>query len=407
MHQEEDGQFDVIGHVVACKDLDNYDKNEKAGKKNHSLWWMLSTLFKNQDIEKSENTASRILTASENYTKESFVSKIPPKNIAELLDVAQKKSDGKDDWFCTKCNVVPNIKTMFRLQIRVQDESGTMSLTLWNDEVQPIVDRSAYQLCEKYEKVFTEWTLAINLIGAHRLPLLFKTMKTRERSASIVMSTSTHPIIILPDFDVEDAFSSIDYTSASPDYSSATQGNTSSNSETESDPSDDPSEDRSAPLAITPFLDDLYMHIRREYYVTSEESSDSSSSSTIPPPPAPVYPHSDPEEIMPPHKRDRFLSPPSSSSDLSTSPRRHKEQIDALLNHLDEFPLERIEQIEYGIEGLRERMRHDDEVVLTRVRISTMEVLIEDILVRYRSDTKSLLDTIHELKNHKGGPPDY
>ncbi|GJU62278.1 hypothetical protein Tco_1244113, partial [Tanacetum coccineum] len=30
---EEDGQFDVIGQVVACDDLDNYDKNGKAGKK--------------------------------------------------------------------------------------------------------------------------------------------------------------------------------------------------------------------------------------------------------------------------------------------------------------------------------------------------------------------------------------
>ncbi|GKD17530.1 hypothetical protein Tco_1206688, partial [Tanacetum coccineum] len=87
MHQEEDGQFDVIGHVVACKDLDNYDKNEKARKKPLTL--VDAELFANQDIEKSENTASRILTASENYTKESFVSKIPPKNIAELLDVAQ------------------------------------------------------------------------------------------------------------------------------------------------------------------------------------------------------------------------------------------------------------------------------------------------------------------------------
>ncbi|GJR05521.1 hypothetical protein Tco_0528505 [Tanacetum coccineum] len=69
-----------------------------------------------------------------NSTKESFVSKIPPKNIAELLDVAQgvtsvivgtiiaiheeeakmpnKKTDVKDDWYCTKCNAVPNIKTI-------------------------------------------------------------------------------------------------------------------------------------------------------------------------------------------------------------------------------------------------------------------------------------------------------
>ncbi|GKC47175.1 putative reverse transcriptase domain-containing protein [Tanacetum coccineum] len=113
-----------------------------------------------------------------------------------------------------------------------------------------------------------------------------------------------------------------------------------------------------------------------------------------------------PEEIMPPWKQARFLSPSSSSTDLSALPRvfeiressqtvaarqptiltlmtrmeRHEEQINDILNHLDEFPLERIEQIEYGIEILVDgRMRHDDEVVLTRVRISTLEVLIEDI----------------------------
>ncbi|GKF58396.1 hypothetical protein Tco_0171933, partial [Tanacetum coccineum] len=161
-----------------------------------------------------------------------------------------------------------------------------------------------------------------------------------------------------------------------------------------------------------------------------------------------------PEEIMPPRKQARFLSPLSSSIDLSASPRvfkigessqttaarhpiiltlmtrleRHEEHIDAILNHLDEFPLERIKQIEYGIEGLvdgqviiqrdfdrletelqeahteiarfqREQIKHDDEIVLTRVRISTLEILIKDIQVRHRSNIKSLLDMIHELKN--------
>ncbi|GJY58655.1 hypothetical protein Tco_0458547 [Tanacetum coccineum] len=130
-----------------------------------------------------------------------------------------------------------------------------------------------------------------------------------------------------------------------------------------------------------------------------------------------------PEEIVPPWKRARFLS--SYSTDSSAPPHvfeigksshvtrmeRHEEQIDAILNHLDELPLERIKQMEDNIEGLvdgrRKQMGHDDENVLARVSISTLEMLIEDIQIRYRSDMKSLLDTIHELKNHKGGPPDY
>nr|GEW43945.1 reverse transcriptase domain-containing protein [Tanacetum cinerariifolium] len=49
-------------------------------------------------------------------------------------------------------------------------------------------------------------------------------------------------------------------------------------------------------------------------------------------------------------------------------------------------------------------MEHDDEVVLARVKISTLEMIIEDIQVRHRSDIRSLLDVIHELKNNKMAP---
>ncbi|GKB96194.1 hypothetical protein Tco_0982331 [Tanacetum coccineum] len=154
------------------------------------------------------------------------------------------------------------------------------------------------------------------------------------------------------------------------------------------------------------------------------------------------------EEILPPQKRARFLS---SSSDLSAQPQafkigenyhgapvtsytRYEEQIDTILNHLDELPLEHIEHMEDKIEGLgngrviiqrdfdqletklqeagtqisrfqREQIRHDDEIILAHVSTSTLEILIEDIQVRHRSDMKSLLDKIHELKKHSGGPP--
>ncbi|GKE77532.1 hypothetical protein Tco_1543652 [Tanacetum coccineum] len=127
--------------------------------------------------------------------------------------------------------------------------------------------------------------------------------------------------------------------------------------------------------------------------------------------------------------------PPSLVSH-KTQLERHEKQIEYILNHLDELPLERIEYMEDKIEGLgngqviiqqdfdhletelqeartqisrfqREQIRHDDEIVLAHVMTSTLEILIEDIKIRHRSDMKSLLDKIHELKNHKGGPPDY
>ncbi|GJR56487.1 hypothetical protein Tco_1407008 [Tanacetum coccineum] len=151
---------------------------------------------------------------------------------------------------------------------------------------------------------------------------------------------------------------------------------------------------------------------------------------------------------MPPWKRANFLS--SSFTDSSALPHvfeigesshvtrleRHEEQIDAILNYLDELPLERIEKMKDNIEGLgngrviiqrdfdqletelqeartqiagfqTKQMGHDEEIVLSRVRIATLEMLIEDIQVLHRSDMKSLLDMIHELNNYKGGPPDY
>ncbi|GKC40819.1 hypothetical protein Tco_1053203 [Tanacetum coccineum] len=151
-----------------------------------------------------------------------------------------------------------------------------------------------------------------------------------------------------------------------------------------------------------------------------------------------------PEEILPSRKRARYRSSSFTyalpqvfeigenyDGAPDTSYARHGEQIETILNHLDELPLERIEHMEDKIEGLgngrviiqqdfdkletelheahaqiagfqRKQMGHDDEVVLARVRTSTLEILIEDIHIRHRSDMKSLLDKIHKLK---GGPP--
>ncbi|GKC80557.1 hypothetical protein Tco_1131331, partial [Tanacetum coccineum] len=193
------------------------------------------------------------------------------------------------------------------------------------------------------------------------------------------------------------------FTSASPDYSPASPGNTSP------DPSDDLSKYLLASLAISPFHDDPYIKVMQAYNATSNElpiplpQAPIAAPTVLPPSPvlplSPMFnPHDFflPEEILPPHKRACFLS---SSSNFSAPPQvfeigesshkthleRHKEQIETILNHLDELPLERIENIEDKIKGLsnsrREQIRHDDEIVLARVRISTLEMLIEDIQV--------------------------
>ncbi|GKA61119.1 hypothetical protein Tco_0760526 [Tanacetum coccineum] len=200
------------------------------------------------------------------------------------------------------------------------------------------------------------------------------------------------------------------------------------------------------------------MKVMQAYNATNNESPIPPQAPIIPPtilplvlPPSPLF---DPrdffllEEILPPQKRVCFLL--SSSNDFFAPPQvfetgesshvtrleRHEEQIVTILNHLDELPLERIEHIEDKIEGLgngrviiqrdfdqletklqeartqisgfqREKIRHDDDIVLARVRISTLDMLIKDIQICHQSDMKSFLDMIHELKNHKKGPPDY
>ncbi|GKC02798.1 hypothetical protein Tco_0994408 [Tanacetum coccineum] len=101
-----------------------------------------------------------------------------------------------------------------------------------------------------------------------------------------IMSTSTHPIIVLFDSYIEDAFSSTntpDYTPASPNYFPVSPGNTFS------DPSEDLSKDLLASLAISPFYDDPYMKVMQTYNATNDESP-------IPPPQAPIAPPT----ILPP-----------------------------------------------------------------------------------------------------------
>ncbi|GJR03340.1 hypothetical protein Tco_0526324 [Tanacetum coccineum] len=246
------------------------------------------------------------------------------------------------------------------------------------------------------------------------------------------MSTSTRPIIVLSNSNVEDAFSSTntpDYTLASPNYFPASPRNTFS------DPLEDLCKDLLALLAISPFHDDPYMKVMQAYNATNNESP-------IPLSRAPIAPPT----ILPSRKRAHSRSSSSTSalpqvfeigeSSHKTHLERHEEQIETILNHLDKLPLERIKHMKDKIEGLgngrviiqrdfdqletklqeartqiygfqREQIRHDDEIVLAHVRTSTLEILIEDIQIRHQSDMKSLLNKIRELKNHKGGLPDY
>ncbi|GJR17356.1 hypothetical protein Tco_0965883 [Tanacetum coccineum] len=109
----------------------------------------------------------------------------------------------------------------------------------------------------------------------------------------VIMSTSTHPIIVLSDSYIEDAFSSTttpDYTPASPDYFPASPGNASSDS------SEDLSKDLLVSLTISPFHNDPYIKVMQAYNATSNELTIPLSQAPIAPPtvlpPSPVLPSS-------------------------------------------------------------------------------------------------------------------
>ncbi|GJT11223.1 putative reverse transcriptase domain-containing protein [Tanacetum coccineum] len=221
------------------------------------------------------------------------------------------------------------------------------------------------------------------------------------------MSSNTsdyiYPLIVPSNVDVEDAFSSTttpNYTPASLNYSPASPGNTSPN------PSDDLSKYLLASLAISPFHDDPYMKIMQTYNnATSDESP-------IPLPQAPIAPST----VVPPSlmfdPQDFFLP------EKSLPPKKQAH----------ELPLERIENIEDIIEGIgngrvviqqdfdqletelhearaqiagfqKEQIRHGDEIVLARVRVSTLEMIIEDIQYKHRYSVSSLMDMAYRLSD--------
>nr|GEW74883.1 hypothetical protein [Tanacetum cinerariifolium] len=118
-----------------------------------------------------------------------------------------------------------------------------------------------------------------------------------------------------------------------------------------------------------------------------------------------------PEELLPPKKRGQ----------------RHREEIKEILNHLDELPLDRIENIEDNIEGLRKgrviiqqdfynletelqeahaqiaklqrkQLGKNNKIALACFRIADLEQIIKEIQARHQADKESLLDAIYELK---------
>nr|GEX49956.1 replication protein A 70 kDa DNA-binding subunit B [Tanacetum cinerariifolium] len=143
--------LDVVGQVIACEDLDNYDKNGKAEKKpvtlidyegneiKCTLWGDYAQLF--NDFLNSCDDHGMIVLGVQSIIVGNVIAiqkdegwwylgcrachgkVIKSTDYIDLESEMPKKPDGPNYWW-------------FRLQIHVQDETGTTSLSLFNDEVQ-------------------------------------------------------------------------------------------------------------------------------------------------------------------------------------------------------------------------------------------------------------------------------
>ncbi|GJU93137.1 hypothetical protein Tco_1317893 [Tanacetum coccineum] len=229
------------------------------------------------------------------------------------------------------------------------------------------------------------------------------------------MSSPSHPTS-----NIEDAFSSNfpDYILASPDYVPASPGNTYSSSSNNS---------FGLVLIASPtlslFHDDPYIKVMHAYYAKESPIPPP----TIVPPSSMLSPMFNPQEfflpkeLLPLIKRGLDRSSSSTSalpqevelgeSSHKTSPERHKEQIEEILNHLDELSLDRIEHIEDKIKGLGKGqviIQQDLDNLEAELReIANLEQIIEDIQARHQADKESLLNAIYELKNSQEGSSDY
>nr|GFA34095.1 hypothetical protein [Tanacetum cinerariifolium] len=149
---------------------------------------------------------------------------------------------------------------------------------------------------------------------------------------------------------IDDAFS--EYVSVVPDYSTASPGKTYSSA---SNNSTDVFPPTSSIFSL--FHNDPYINIMNAYATFTP------SPMTIPPPIIKPLPESPefflPKELLSPKKQKQnqyFQDYEMGESSHDSTLEQHEKQIEEILNHLDELPLNRIKRIEDVVEGLASTM---------------------------------------------------
>nr|GEY13654.1 hypothetical protein [Tanacetum cinerariifolium] len=144
------------------------------------------------------------------------------------------------------------------------------------------------------------------------------------------------------------------------------------------------------------------------------------------------------KELLSPRKQKQdqyFQDYEMGESSHDSTLEQHEKQIKEILNHLDELPLDRIEQIEDDVEGLgkgrviirqdynqmrvefqksrsqvfklqRKLFEQRDKIAFVHYRISNLEHVIEEVQTRQQTDQEDFLNAISKLSINQERSPD-
>nr|GFA39278.1 hypothetical protein [Tanacetum cinerariifolium] len=226
---------------------------------------------------------------------------------------------------------------------------------------------------------------------------------------------------------IRDAF--FEYISVVPDYSPASLGKTYSSTSNNSND------------VISPTLSNFLL-FHNDPYINIMNAYATFTPSPIPiPPPTIKSPSLEfflPKELLSPNERKQdqyFQDYEMEENSHDSTLEQHEIQIEEILNHLDELPLDRIERIEDYVEGLdkgriiiqqdydqmkvefqksrsqvfklqRNQFEQRNKIAFAHYRISNLKHVIKEIQTRQKTDQEDFLNAISILSINQERSPD-
>ncbi|GJT86372.1 ribonuclease H-like domain-containing protein [Tanacetum coccineum] len=160
----------LIGDLISCGTIDHamVDGNRRPFIR---LELEDLTLIENRSHEGDDHCVTHLTTYSSYSIKNDFLNNLLKVCINDICDIGKKIERESDWWYltCVKCNHKANQDTvtekdeygvvvkkrivfMYKIPLRVMDSTGSVSLTLFNRQAHPIIDKSASELLQEVRK---------------------------------------------------------------------------------------------------------------------------------------------------------------------------------------------------------------------------------------------------------------